>query len=134
MNVFSMSAKELIAFGELEKLAREAEEAAKLIAEKFKSSFGIGNSKIHVFHTESCGEYYGDGYLSINLRFHFVDNWWGGREFSIIANQEGIYSLYRSCYLKENGLSEHDPDPVFTNIEHPDDRFRDFIRTLKEEE
>ena len=32
MNVFSMSAKELIAFGELEKLAREAEEAAKLIA------------------------------------------------------------------------------------------------------
>ena len=131
MDLFEMSAQEIMTLSDLAKLAREAKEASQLIAKSFKTAFGIGKMEIQVFHTESCGEYYGDGYLSIDGVFKYHDNWWGGRTYEFRCDTEGIYKMLRSSYLKSRGMSEVDPEEFDCEIENMDNYFRKFISNLK---
>ena len=131
MNITDMSAQEIVLVSTFVKLAEEAFEAEKLIKGHFDSAFGISKREIEVYHTESCGEYYGYGYLTIDGIFKYRDNWWGGREYSFACDAESIYKMLRSCYLRQNDLAELDPELFDCNIEHIDGYFRDFIKSLK---
>ena len=116
----------------LAKLAAEAKDAAEKIAANFKHSFGIGHSEIEVFRTESCSEYYGYGYLSIDGHFRYRDNWWGGREYTFKADMDGIYKMFRSAYLRRNNLTDLDPEEFDCQIDNIDSYFREFITELAE--
>lgn len=135
MSIMEMSAQEIILFESLVELAKEAKEAAELIQKYFSSGgFGIGKTEIHVYHTDSFGEYYGDGYLTIDGTFRYHDNWWGGRSFCFACDEDGIYKMLRSCYLRENNLEHLDAERFDWQIEHIDSYFREFIQSLKEKE
>jgi len=105
MNILALSANELTLFTELSKLAEQATHAVEVINQNFSNSFGIGKKEIHVFHTESCDEYYGDGYLTIDGIFRFHDNWWGGRDWSIACTPDGIYKMLRAELLCNSNRS-----------------------------
>ena len=130
MEIMKMSAQELIMIEKLVELSKEAIEASNLIKEQFKNSFGIENKEIHVFSTESFGEYYGDGYLTVDGIFKYHDNWWGGRDYSFSIAPDDIYHMFRSCYLRRNNLSHLDTEEFNCNIEHIDRYFRDFIKSI----
>lgn len=130
MDITKLSAQEILLVNELAKLAAEAKEASEKIKSHFKNSFGIGNSEIEVYHTESCGEYYGYGYLNIDGEFRYYDNWWGGRQYIFQADTEGIYKMFRSCYLRKNNLKDLDPEEFNCQIEHIDSYFREFINQI----
>ena len=132
-SILNLSAKEIVLFDALTKLANEAIEAEKLINEHFKSSFGFGNKVIHVYHTESCGEYYGDGYLNIDGNFEYHDNWWGGRTYKFNCDADGIYQMFRSCYLHSNSLDASDPCEFNCQIENIDGYFREFVKSLSDD-
>jgi len=99
MNILAMSVNELTLMSELTKLAEQATHAAEVINKNFSNTFGIGKKEVHVFHTENCGEYYGDGYLSIDGIFKYHDNWWGGRDWSVTCTPDGIYKMLRAELL-----------------------------------
>ena len=99
MNILALSVSELSLFNELTKLAEEASHAVEVINANFSNAFGIGKKEIHVFSTESCGEYYGDGYLTIDGIFKYHDNWWGGRDWSVTCTPDGIYKMLRANLL-----------------------------------
>ena len=130
MDIMNLSAEELVLIDTLKELAKEAIEASKLIEEKFNSSFGIKQKEIHVYHTESFGEYYGDGFLTIDGIFKYHDNWWGGRDYSFSCDTSDIYKMLRSCYLKKIGITHLDPEKFECNIENIDTYFRDFIKEI----
>lgn len=131
MDIMKMSAQEICLVSVLADLAKEAIEAEKLIKTHFNSAFGIDNRTIHVYHTESSGEYYGDGYLTIDGTFEYHDNWWGGRQYSFETTADGIYYMLRSCYLRQNNLQNLDPDKFDCEIEYIDTYFRKFISQIK---
>ena len=132
MNIFELSAQDLIFFEDFSKLAREAETASKLILEKFKTGFGPGNTEILVYHNETFGEYFADGYLSIDGTFRYQDNWWGGRTCSFRCDQEGIFKMLRSCYLRRKKMSDLDSEKdVIAEIEEMDVYFFDFVKKLE---
>ena len=120
MEIMAMSAQELVLVKVFSELAEEAFRAEKLIKEHFNSSFGLGKKEIHVYHTESCGEYYGDGYLTIDGVFKYEDN----------CDAENIYRMLRYCYLRENNLEELETERFDCEIEHIDEEFREFIEKL----
>lgn len=128
MDFMQLTAQEMVLFSTLVELAKEALEAEKVIKEHFKNSFGIENKNIHVYHTESCGEYYGDGYLNIDGTFFYQDNWWGGREYKFKCDADGIYRMLRSCHMRTNNLK---PDPEFKCEIEIDTYFREFIEQIK---
>lgn len=130
MKIMEMSAQEIILMGVLTNLANEAIEASEIIKKHFDSAFGIDKKEIQVYHTESCGEYYGDGYLTIDGVFKYHDNWWGGRDYQFRCDSEGIYRMLRSCYLKTNNLSNLDPEHFNCEIEYIDKYFREFISQI----
>ena len=130
MKLMSMSAREIILFGALTELAKEAVEAEELIKKHFDRAFGIGKTQIEVYHTESCGEYYGYGYLTIDGVFKYHDNWWSGRDYEFRVDADGIYKMLRSCYLRENKLERLDPEKFDTHIDMAH-YFRDFINELR---
>ena len=111
-------------------LAKEAFKASELIKKHFDSAFGIDKKEIHVYHTESFGEYYGDGYLTIDGVFKYHDNWWGGREYQFACDADGIYRMLRSCYLRENNLEHLNNEKFECQIERVDGYFREFIEEL----
>lgn len=129
--LLEMTAKELMLMGTLVKLAEESYEAERLIKERYSAAFGIGKTTIPVYHTESCGEYYGDATLSVDGKFTYRDNWWGGREYSFSTDAESIFKMLRSCYLLENGMADTDPERFDCNIENIGDYFRQFIASIK---
>ena len=129
MKLMSMSAQEIILFGALTELAKEAAEAEELIKKHFDCAFGIGKTQIEVYHTESS-EYYGDGYLTIDGVFKYHDNWWGGRDYEFRVDADGIYKMLRSCYLREKKLEHLDPEKFDTRIDMAH-YFRDFINKLR---
>ena len=131
MDIMTMSAQEIILVSTFADLAKEAFEAEQLIKEHFSCSFGIGKQEIEVYHTESFGEYYGDGYLTIDGIFTYRDNWWGGRSYQFRADAEGIYQMLRSCYLRKNNLEHLNPEKFNCQIEHIDGYFREFIENLR---
>ena len=131
MEIMHLSAQEVILLNTFAKLAEEAFRAEKLINEHFNRSFGITQKEIPVYHSESCGEYYGDGYLTVDGIFKYHDNWWGGRKYQFRCDAEGIYKMLRSCYLKRNQLSKLDPEPFDCQIEYLDGYFREFIESLE---
>lgn len=133
MDIMCMSAKEIVLISTFTKLAEEAFKAEKLIKEHFSSSFGLGKKEIHVYHTESFGEYYGDGYLTIDGVFKYHDNWWGGRDYEFSCDAEGIYQMFRSCYLRNNDLDELETKRFHCEIDGIDRYFRDFIKTLSKD-
>lgn len=130
MNIMTMSAQEIILVSAFADLAKEAFKAEELIKKHFDSAFGIGKREVHVYHTESFGEYYGDGYLTIDGVFKYHDNWWGGRDYQFHADAEGIYRILRSCYLRRNNLEHLNPEKFDCQIEHIDSYFREFIKDL----
>ena len=130
MEIMKMSAKEVVLISVFAQLAEEAFKAEKLIKEHFDSAFGLGKKEIHVYHTESFGEYYGDGYLTIDGVFKYHDNWWGGRNYEFSCDAEGIYRMLRSCYLKKNQLDDLESERFECQIEHIDGYFREFIEKL----
>lgn len=132
MEIMNMSAKEIVLINVFANLAQEAIEASELIQKHFANAFGINKSEIQVYHTESCGEYYGDGYLNINGIFSYHDNWWGGRDYKFSCDADGIYRMLRSCYLRKNNLDHLNSEKFNCQIEHIDTYFREFIRALKE--
>lgn len=131
MDIMKLSAKEICLLSDLADLAKEAFEAERLIKTHYNSAFGIDNKTIPVYHTESCGEYYGDGYLTIDGTFKYQDNWWGGREYQFNCDADGIYRMLRSCYLRKNNLQNLDTDNFECRIEHIDNYFRQFISQLR---
>ncbi len=131
MKIFEMSAQEILLLSDFAKLAKEASEASKLISKKFDKAFGIGKREIQVYYTESCGEYYGYGYLSIDGVFKYHDNWWGGRTYEFRCDTEGIFKMLRSSYLRAKGMSDLDPEKFECEIESIDKYFREFISDLK---
>ena len=132
MNIMDFTAQDLILFEDFSRLAKEAEEDSKLILEKFQTGFGPGNTEIPVYHNEIFGEYYADAYLSIDGTFRYHDNWWGGRTCSFRCDQEGIFKMLRSCYLRRKKMSDLDPEKdVISEIEEMDIYFIDFIKRLK---
>ena len=131
MDIMKMSAQELVLVRTFVELAEEAIEASKAIAEHFESAFGINKKEIHVYHTESFGEYYGDGYLTIDGIFKYHDNWWGGRDYQFMCNPDGIYHMLRSCYLRNNNLSNLDTEKFECQIEYIDNYFREFVAKIK---
>lgn len=132
MEIMKMSAKEIVLINTFAQLAEEAFEAEKLIKEHFDSAFGLGKKEIKVYHTESFGEYYGDGYLTIDGIFKYHDNWWGGRDYEFSCDAEGIYRMLRSCYLKKNQLDALETERFECQIEYIDGYFREFINELKD--
>ena len=78
MNIMALSAQEIMLVDIFVGLAKEARAAEDLIKKHFDSAFGIGKCEIRVYHTESCGEYYGDGYLTVDGVFKYHDNWRSG--------------------------------------------------------
>ena len=135
MDIMRLTAQELIFLEDFSRLAHEAEEASKLILEKFKTGFGPGNTEIPVYHNETFGEYFADATLSIDGTFRYHDNWWGGRTCTFKCNTEGIFKMLRSCYLRRKQMSEFDPDKgVISEIQEMDVYFADFIKELKEKE
>ena len=126
-NTIKKTAKERLIEKHLDELAEEAMNAEETIEKIFsKALFKMGEEKIHIYHT-GHGDYEGDGYLTHNGVFEYHDNWWGGRGFSVTLTMEGIYSFFRSCYLKEEGLSNLDPEKFFTDVDKPDEIFRRFL-------
>ena len=99
MNILALSVSELKLLSELTALAEEAVHAAEVVKENFGNAFGIGKKEIHVFSFESCGEYYGDGYLTIDGIFKYHDNWLGGRNWSVSCTPDEIYKMFRSDLL-----------------------------------
>ena len=132
MRIMQMTAQELTLLDDFTKLAKEALEAAELINKHFNSAFGISKREIEVYRTESFGEYYGYGYLSIDGIFRYHDNWWGGREYAFSCDSDGIFKMLRSCYLREHDLESLDNEPFECNIDQLDSYFRDFIKSLKD--
>lgn len=130
MEIMAMSAQEIVLVKMFSELAEEAFRAEKLIKEHFNSSFGLGKKEIHVYHTESFGEYYGDGYLTVDGVFKYQDNWWGGRNYEFLCDAENIYRMLRSCYLRDNNLDELETERFDCEIEHIDRYFREFIEKL----
>lgn len=131
MDIMKMSAQEICMISVFTDLAKEALEAEKLINTHFNNAFGIDNKKIKVYHTESCDEYYGDGYLTIDGVFEYNDNWWGGRKYSFECSADGIYHMLRSCYLRKHNLQDLDPDKFDCEIEYIDEYFRNFISRIE---
>lgn len=132
MDIMEMSAQELVLLADLVTLAEEAHASEKLINEHFSEAFGITKREIHVYHTESCGEYYGNGYLTIDGIFKYHDNWWGGRSYEFSCNAEGIYKMLRSCYLRDRNLAQLDPEKFDCEIQNINGYFRDFVKNLSE--
>ena len=130
MEIMKMSAQEVVLLEKLTELAKEAIKASELIKEHFKSSFGLDNQEVLVFSTQSFGEYYGNGYLTINGIFKYEDNWWGGRRYEFSVTPDGIYHMLRSCYLRRNNLSHLDTEEFNCEIEHIDGYFRDFVESI----
>lgn len=128
--LMDMSAQEIVLLSTFAELAKEALEAARLIREHYSTGFGIGNREIEVFQTESCGEYYGNGYLNVDGVFRYRDNWGGGREYSFNCDADGIYHMLRSSYLRRNDMANLDPENFDCAIENIDGYFRDFIGSL----
>ncbi|MBR6252252.1 MAG: hypothetical protein IKR04_00150 [Clostridia bacterium] len=129
MEIMQMSAQEIVLMNAFAKLAEEAFMAEKTIKDYYgEKAFGLGEKEIHVFHTESCDEYYGDGYITIDGVFKYQDNWWGGRSYEFSCNAEGIYQMLRSCYLRNNGLSHLESKSFDCQVEHIDSYFRSFIK------
>jgi len=133
MDIMRMSAKEVVLISAFSQLAEEAFKAEKIIKEHFDSSFGLGKKEIHVYHTESCGEYYGDAYLTIDGIFKYHDNWWGGRDYEFSCDAEGIYRMLRACYLRKNDLENLAEEKFDCDIEYIDSYFREFIKKLSED-
>lgn len=132
MDIMNMSVEEIGLIGPFTDLAQEALAAEALIKAKFTNAFGIGKQEVCVYHTESFGEYYGDGYLSIDGVFRYHDNWWGGREYQFRVDADGIYKMLRSCYLKKINKAHLEKEPFECKIENIDHYFRDFIQKLAE--
>lgn len=130
MEIMAMSAQEIVLIKVFAELAEEAFKAEQLIKEHFDSSFGLGKKEIHVYHTESFGEYYGDGHLTIDGVFKYHDNWWGGRDYQFSCDADGIYRMLRSCYLRKNKLDKLETERFDCQIEHIDGYFREFIEKL----
>lgn len=122
----TMRVQDFINLQKFHELAHEAIEAERIIQKAFMESFGIGKEKIEVYHTESFGEYYGDATLSIDGKWHFHDNWWGGRDWEIDVTADGIFELFREAYYIENSLP-HKMDLANTPATH----FRRFIEETK---
>ena len=131
-DLMEMSAQEVAMLSTFAELAQEAMAAAKLIEERFGTGFGIGKKEIQVYQTESCGEYYGYGYLSIDAVFRYTDNWVGGREYSFSCDADGIYRMLRSSYLREHNLESMETEPFDCKIEHIATYFREFVEGLKD--
>ena len=100
-NILNLSSRELRLLGKLSIIAEEAHEASQLISTKFQKMFGIGSKEILVFTTSQNDEYYGEGYLNIDGTFRYVDNWWGGREWTVNVNEQSIYEMYKAELLKQ---------------------------------
>lgn len=133
MEIMKMSAQEIVLVKVFSDMAQEAFKAAELIKKHFNSAFGIDNKKIHVYHTESFGEYYGDGYLTIDGIFKYHDNWWGGRDYQFSCDADGIYRMFRSCYLRQHNLEHLDTAKFECQIEYIDSYFREFIQSLSKD-
>lgn len=129
--LMNMSAQEIVLLSTFAELAKEALEAARLIREHYSTGFGIGNREIEVYQTESCGEYYGHGYLNVDGVFRYTDNWGNGREYSFNCDADGIYRMLRSCYLREHDLQDMEAEPFECQIEHIADYFREFVAGLR---
>lgn len=133
MEIMKMSAQEIVLVNVFAQLAEEAFKAEKLIKEHFDSAFGLDKKELHVYHTESFDEYYGDGYLTIDGVFKYHDNWWGGRKYEFPCDAEGIYRMLRSCYLRKNNLDKLETERFNCQIEHIDGYFREFIEVLSKD-
>jgi hypothetical protein len=129
-NLMAMSAREVSMLSIFAELAQEAINAAQAIEAHFSTGFGIGNREIEVYQTESCGEYYGHGYLNVDGVFRYTDNWAGGREYSFNCDADGIYRMLRSCYLRDHKMQDMETEPFECQIEHIADYFREFIASL----
>lgn len=132
-NIFNLSARDLHFLSDFLKLADEAAEAEKAIKERYKTAtFALNQQEIQVYMVSSFGEYEGEGYLSVNGRFRYHDNWWGGREWEIYLNEEQIYKVFKTHYLMENGYDSFvfPEDKIWDNFEPI---LRRFIEQVKRE-
>lgn len=109
-------------------LAHEAVEAEKIIRRAYKQFFGLGQQIISVYHTESYAGYYGEATLSIDGKWHYHDNWWGGRDWEINVDADGIFQLFREAYYIENNLPHK-----LKHADIPAMHFRQFIEKTKAE-
>lgn len=130
-NIMDLTVRELMLLNKLTRLAEESTEASEAIHRNFRNSFSLNTKRIHVYHTESCGEYYGDGYLTIDGVFEYCDNWWGGRSWEVPCSADEIYQVFRAKYLVDNNMESRIPveERKLADVAH---YLRDFVSTIKE--
>ena len=126
-----LSVHDLEVLSVLQGLSKEAREAEELIKTHFKNSFGIGNTTIKVYQTQT-GNYNGEGYLTVDNAFWYYDNVNGGRKFGFLCTADGIYQMLRYCYLRNSGNTQYLESEQFScEIKYMDDHFRKFISQIK---
>ena len=125
-SILNISVYEMAILDKLIKVACEAIRAAEIIKNTYSNAFGIGKTKVHVYHTESFGEYYGDAELSIEGIWRYSDNWGGGNNWQVSITPEGIYKCLRAAVLKKHEME----DQLTQEERHLADvayYFRDFV-------
>ena len=130
MNIMRMSVKELVLIDAFTDLAREASFAEKVINKNFKNSFGVGQKELQVFCAECDEGYYGECFLSIDGFFRYHDTLHECEIYEFSSDAEGIYRMFRSCYLLKNNLEALETEKSKCPYEYLDDYFREFIHQL----
>ena len=140
MNILKMNAREVLLINNLVKLAEEAAEASSIIFQKFGPLFIENNDqKILVFETGAAdmigNSYHGEGYLTNEMVFQYIDNYEGGRYCKFSCDTEGIFNMLKSGYINSHkyGLDSSIVEEITSQYEIPnmDVYFRGFISTLK---
>ena len=130
MEIMAMSAQEIVLRQDVFRTGWRSVQSWKTHQRTLQQFVWLGKKEIHVYHTESFGEYYGDGYLTVDGVFKYQDNWWGGRNYEFLCDAENIYRMLRSCYLRDNNLDELETERFDCEIKHIDGYFREFIEKL----
>ncbi|MBO5178743.1 MAG: hypothetical protein J6B87_00125 [Clostridia bacterium] len=129
--IMSLEVQEMAIMDELQAVAKEAIQAAEIVNRAYSNAFGICQKRVHVYHTEAFGEYYGDAELSNEGVWYYHDNWWGGRNWQVECTAEGIYKCYRAYLLRDQKMDASIPRDELRLAEVAG-HFRDFVKELKE--
>ena len=135
IDVINTSCEDFTLLNDLLFLMREARDAENSIINTFGPIFNsTGAKKLQVVIIHGPNGYQGEGYLSADRYYYYYDNVSGGREYVFWCTYEGIYRMFRSCYLIRNNMADMNPVEYNCKIENFDEFFRKFIQSTKEAE
>ena len=97
--LMNLTVNDLLMFSDLQREAKDAQDAYEVIKRKYANAFGLGTKEIMVYEKVET-EYSGVGYLTIDGVFKYHDNWWGGRNWEVdVSNPDKIFEVFRLHYL-----------------------------------